>query len=282
MDERIQTISTDRILDPKDPMRTDLNRDALFTLAENIKQNGLINPITVRPAGDMFEVVAGHRRLAASRIAGLVKIDCVVRALDDSKTFEVMAAENLERADVDPVDEAIFIARYMAQSGKNAAEVAKSLRRSLTYVESRIAVGQMPDYMREHIKSGNLKLGVALLLCQITDEAIRRVWVEMAVRDGVSVAQAEYWLHGWRVNQLPGAVADPNPPAGYEPDAPRTIMFRCAIDGKEYDAATFKTVMIHNANMPLFLAFVRELNAPQIEASISPSADAPPPPPPVP
>src|SRR5574343_2047869 len=109
MADYVQEIFSDRIDDPKEAMRTELDRDDLFDLAENIKQNGLINPITIRPMGDRYEVVAGHRRLSACKIAGIIKIPCVVRELDDTKTFEVMAAENLERADVDPVDEAIFL-----------------------------------------------------------------------------------------------------------------------------------------------------------------------------
>ena len=95
--EVVQEIMSDLIDDPVAPMRSDLNRDALFELADNIKQNGLINPITVRPAGARFEVVAGHRRFAACKIAGKIRIACVVRELTDDEVFAVMAAENLER-----------------------------------------------------------------------------------------------------------------------------------------------------------------------------------------
>jgi ParB/RepB/Spo0J family partition protein len=278
MSEQTQEIYTDRIVDPKDPMRTELDRAGLYELADNIKQNGLINPITVRPAGELYEVVAGHRRLAACRIAGKIKIQCIVRELTDQQTFEVMAAENLERADVDPVDESIFIKRFIQQTGKSVADVAKSLRRSVSFVESRLAVGEMPDYMQKHIRAATLKLGAALALVQIIDEPLRRTWVEMAVRDGVSVAQAEFWLHGWQVNRLPGGTNDLNPPSGYDPGEPHIVMFECAVDGKKYDASTFKSIMIHNANVPIFLEFVKAWRAapPEIE---TPAAANPTPPP---
>lgn len=266
--EKIQEIFTDLIDDPKDPMRSELERNGLFELADNIKQNGLINPITVRPVGERYEVVAGHRRLSACRIAGLIKIACVVRELDDKATFRVMAAENLERQDVDPVDESIFVERYMRETNATVDEVAKALRRSVAWVETRLVVGVMPDYMQAALKNGLLKLGVALALVQITDDKVRRLWVDMAIRDGISVAQAEYWLHGWEVNQLPGATPSENPADGFTPSASRPLMFRCAIDGKEYDAATFKTVMIHNANLPIFQEFVKAFNAP-IPVSVS-------------
>src|SRR3990167_7076615 len=105
----MQEIYTDIIDDPVHAMRSDIDRAELFELADNIKQNGLINPITVRPVGNRYEVVAGHRRLSACKIAGKIKITCVVRALTDAEGFAIKAAENLERVDVDPVDEANFI-----------------------------------------------------------------------------------------------------------------------------------------------------------------------------
>lgn len=257
--ENIKEISTDLIDEPIAGMRTEQDRDALFELADNIKQNGLINPITVRPKGVRYEVVAGHRRLNACKIAGKIKIECVVRELDDNKTFEVMASENLERADVDPVDEAIFISEYIKKTSKTIAEVAKALRRSVGYVEGRLAIGQMPDYMQAYLKTGQMKLGVALALVQITDENMRRVWSEMAVRDGVSVAQAEYWLYGWKMNQLPGGVLSDLPPTDFKNDKQQSVMFECAIDGKKYDSRLFKSVMIFEGNLEIFNAVVAEI-----------------------
>lgn len=256
----MEDIFTDRIDDPVSPMRTEIDRAELFELSDNIKQNGLINPITVRPIGDRFEVVAGHRRLLACKIAGIIKIPCVVRTLSDTEVFAIKAAENLERADVDPVDEALFISEYINATNLSIPEVAKSLRRSVPYVETRLAVGSMPEYMKEYIKRGELKLGAALALVKITDDNIRRLWVDMAARDGVSVAQAEYWLHGWLVHKLPGGVMSETPPDGFTSDAPRIVMFRCAIDGKEYDARNFKSIMIYEGNLEIFNLFVSKLN----------------------
>lgn len=273
MTEAVQEIYTDRIKDPKDPMRSELERNSLHELADNITQNGLINPITVRPVGEFFEVVAGHRRLAACKIAGKIKIACVVRELNDQETFAIMAAENLERADVDPVDEAIFIARFMDQTKKSVGEVAKALRRSVQYVESRLAVGKMPDYMQQHIRAATLKLGAALALVRITDDDLRRYWVDLAARDGVSVAQAEYWVTGWELNRSSGGAPASNPPDGFQQSAPPVVKFRCAIDGQEYDASTFKPVMIHNENLEVFYAFVKAYNTPAPETVSSSSAN---------
>ena len=258
--DTILEIFTDQIEDPKEAMRTSLDRDELFDLAENIKANGLINPITVRPVGEKFEVVAGHRRLSACKIAGIIKIPCVVRTLDDKQTFEVMAAENLERADVDPVDEAIFITRYKEKTGKTDSEIAESVKRSVAWVQSRLIVGEMPEYMQAYLKSGELKLGVALALAQIDDERTCRLWTEIAVRDGANVRLAEHWLYEYNRQKLPGGTLSDTPPSDAPESTPLVVKFRCYIDGQEYDARQFRTVMVHESNMDILNAFVSELN----------------------
>jgi ParB family chromosome partitioning protein len=288
--EKIYEIYTDQIDDPKDAMRSELDRNALFDLAENIKQNGLINPITVRlvhtqacnsigakfeigkpcMCGDRlrYEVVAGHRRLSACKIAGIIKISCVVRDLNDHQTFEIMAAENLERADVDPVDEAIFISNFLQKTGKSVTEVAKALKRSVAYVESRLMVGKMPDYMQAYLKNKEISLGVCLSLIEITDEATLRTWTDMAVRDGVSVAQADYWVHGWRVSQLPGGSRAETPPEGFVAGTTAPIVFECQVDGKKYPAADMHSVMIYKGNLEFFRAVCAEFRKPPVEQPI--------------
>ncbi len=266
MTEIINEIFTDQIDDPKDAMRTALDRDELFDLAENIKANGLINPITVRPVGNRYEVVAGHRRLSACKIAGKIKIACVVRTLDDKQTFEVMAAENLERADVDPVDEAIFITKYKEKTGKSDSEIAESVKRSVQWVQTRLAVGEMPEYMQAYLKSGELKLGVALALAQIDDERTCRLWTEIAVRDGANVRLAEHWLYEYNRQKLPGGTLSDTPPSDIESSTPFIVKFTCYLDGLQYDARQFRTVMIHESNLPLLDAFVEELNKEAPEA----------------
>lgn len=261
MKDLVQEIFSDKIQDPEHAMRGELDRNGLFELADNIKQNGLINPITVRPKGGGYEVVAGHRRFSACKINGMIKIPCVVRDLTDKETFAVMTAENLERADVDPVDEANHLAKHIEITGETVSEVAKSIRRSVQYVETRLAVGKMPDYMKEYLKRGDLKLGAALALVQITDDTQRHVWVDMAVRDGISVAQAEYWFHGWKINQLPGGSADATPPDGFVPNAPQVVQFECAIDGKKYDARLCRTLIVSEENLAVFSGIIKEIRS---------------------
>lgn len=263
--ENIQEISIDLIDDPEFAMRTELDRNGLFDLADNIKQNGLINPITVRPKNGRFEVVAGHRRFSACKIAGKIKINCVVRELSDDQVFEVMSAENLERADVDPVDEAIFLSREMERTNKTPQDLAKHIRRSVGYVEDRLAIGKMPDYLQYYLKNKEIKIGVALALMKIDDDNLRKMWVELAVRDGISIAQAEYWVRGYEINKLPGGTLSETPPDGFSSSEPKPILFECYIDKKKYDSRLFKTVFIYEGNIPLLDDIVFELQKSQAE-----------------
>ena len=250
MNETIKKIRSDEIDDPKNPMRSGLDNESLFELAESIKREGLINPIMVRPVGDRFEVVAGHRRFAACKIAGMVDIACVVRELDDTQTFEVMAHENLERLDVDPVDEALFLGRLIGEDENKIKEVAEKLNRSVQWVEDRLAILTYPDYLIEALKIGKIKLGVAKYLGAIEDDAYRFNFVQSAIRDGMSLLQAHYLFNQWKggvfkdsAEIIPSDVDAPDRPA----PKMRAICARC---GQEAVSPNLKSVFIHEECPP--------------------------------
>lgn len=253
----VQEILSDLIDLPEEQMRRDINRDELHVLAENIKANGLINPITVRPVGERYELVAGQRRLLAMKIAGIIRIPCVVRSLDDVVALNIMAAENLERRDVDLVDESNFIKRMMNNQPDDVSAIAKRIKRSEQYVRDRLAVADMPEYMQAYLKTGELKLGAALLLMEIEPDEKRRLWVGLAVQNNEPVRGVEYWVYQHKLGTLPTAVnnADdiPNAPANeYKPD-----MFKCAVDGKDYLATECQAVFVYRGNIPV-LERIRE------------------------
>lgn len=256
MNTDVIELFTDQIVLPESNMRTAIDRDELYDLADDIKKNGLINPITVRPLGDKYELVAGQRRFLAHNIGGLIRIKCIVRQLTDDEALAVMTSENLARVDVNPVDEANHVGRLMTLHNDDVQHVAKIVNRSVGWVKDRCLVSLMPDYMQEALALGKLKLGVALNLCEITDDAILRMWTEIAVRDGTSVAQSRYWVDGWRLNRVSVDTESSLPPSGFEGSVPHVVKFTCAIDGKEYDARQFRQFFVHESNLDVFAAFV--------------------------
>jgi ParB family chromosome partitioning protein len=272
-DEKVTEIFTDEIVISPGNMREHIDRDEIFELLSDIKKNGLINPITVRPVGDKFELVAGQRRFLAHQYGGIIKIKCVVRELTDDEALAIMTSENLARVDVNPVDEAKHVTRLMQSSEGDIKKVMHLVGRGEKWVRDRLAIGEMPDYMQELIAKKELKLGVALPLSQITDDGVRRMWTYQAVRDGANVQLAEYWLQDFKRQQLPGgSFADPNNvPENIAP--PQAVMFRCAIDGKEYDTRLCKTVIIYEGNLEYFNAFVSAFRSPSPETELESGGD---------
>ena len=205
-----------------------------------------------------FEVVAGHRRLSACKIAGIIKINCVVRVLSDEEVFAVMTAENLAREDVPLLDECRHYEQALKRFGKSIKEIAQSARKSEQYIKDRLVIAEMPEYMQVYLQNKEIKLGAALALVQIEDDSIRHMWTDQAVRDGVSVAQAEYWLYGWKKDKLPGGVYSETPPSGYMPGVSPGIQFECFFDGKKYPAKLFRSVMVFEDNIPILLSLIVE------------------------
>lgn len=258
--EQTQELFLDKIDLPKDNMREHIDRDSIFELTEDIKKNGLIQPITVRPKDGRYELVAGQRRYLAHQYGGIYKIKCIVRELNDEEAFAIMTSENLSRVDVNLVDEAKHIGRLVQMKDGDIKSVAQLVGRGEQWVRDRLAVSEMPDYMQEYLANKEIPLGVALILNEITDEQTKRLWTAQAVRDGASIAMARYWLYDFQRQLLPGGILSDTPPNDFTPNEPTRVMFTCAIDGQKYDAELFRTVMIYKENMKYFNEFVSALN----------------------
>jgi len=266
--DNIQEIFTDKIKLPANNMREHIDRDEIFELAEDIKKNGLISPIVVRVVGDIFELVAGQRRYLAHQVAGIIKIRCIVRDLTDDQALAVMTSENLSRVDVNPVDEAKHIARLMQSNENDIKKVAHIVSRGEKWVRDRILIGEMPDYMQEFLATKQLKLGVALILVQIEHEPRRQMWTEQAVRDGVNIAMAEYWLADYKRQLLPGGSLSEGMEEQLNVAPPSAIMFNCAIDGQQYDVRLCKSVIIYEGNLQYFNEFVSAFRSPPTESEL--------------
>lgn len=259
--DTIIEILTNKIDLPANNMREYIDRDELHDLAADIKVNGLISPITVRPKNERYELVAGQRRYLACQIAGIIEVRCIVRELSDEEALAIMTSENLARVDVNIIDEAKHVGRLLEQYKGDVKAVASLVRRSPGWVIDRCTVFEMPDYMQELLAKKELKLGVALVLAQIDNDNMRRMWTLQAASEGVSVATAEYWYADYKRRSLPGGDLSNTDgvEANYTP--PAVVKFRCAIDGNEYDTRTIKSIMIYEGNFQYFNAFVEAFRA---------------------
>lgn len=245
MNDEQKTIRLDLIDEPPQAMRTEIDPEPIRLLADSIRIDGLINPITVRPTGDRFQVVAGHRRLLACRQAPLWEVPCVVRDLTDEQVFNVMSAENLAREDVNPVDQAIHIGRLIGEDESKIPEIAKRLHYSEDWVRGRLAILEYPEDILPHIATGAIKLGVAQQLADIASPFWREQYIKQAVNQGMSVVQARYIHDQAEMGLMPDPADIPDSSDLQGAHTPRLMRAECAACHAEAVEPNLTLVYVH-------------------------------------
>lgn len=188
-----RSIPITKLREPELAARTEMDDAQLDDLAQSIRELGIIEPLNVRPCGDgTYEVVAGHRRLLASRVAGLTELPCRL-LMDDAQADAVKLHENLLREDLSPVDEATFYVELYEKHGRDTDRVAELVRRPRAHVERRLLLIQGDGKVLDALRRGAVTLGVAEELNRITREQDRAFYLDHAERGGCSVRQAREW-----------------------------------------------------------------------------------------
>jgi len=184
-------IAIDRIVpNPKQPRRTFVEAE-LEELAESIRTKGVIQPILVRPdpsQAEMFEIIAGERRWRAARRAGLTVIPAVVRAMDDREMLEIAIIENVQRADLNAVEEAEAYKSLIDRFGRTQESVAQQVGKSREHVSNTMRLLQLPEDVREHVREGRLSAGHARALLKTSDPSAFALTV---ISKGLSVRDTE-------------------------------------------------------------------------------------------
>lgn len=169
--------------------RKNFDAEELQNLALSIAQYGIIQPITVRKVGDMYRIIAGERRWRAARMAGLSEIPVVVMDADEQKSAEMALVENIQRQNLNPIEEAEAIEALMDEFGLTQDEASKRIGRSRSSVANLLRLLDLPDSVREYVVSGALSAGHAKAILALenkdrTEEAAKTVIAaEMSVRD---------------------------------------------------------------------------------------------------
>lgn len=154
--------------------RKSFDQESLAELAQNIKENGLVQPITIRmrPKGSepKYEIVCGERRYRATLLNGSPEIQCIIKELDDKQAFAAMIIENLQRKDIDPMEEAAALSKLYSEGTMNTTELAKMLGKSVSFVVGRIQLNNIiPEFVRL-MRDGTLYLVHLLDICKLTTE----------------------------------------------------------------------------------------------------------------
>ena len=183
-------LDIDRIQRGKFQPRQVFDQEALQELADSISAQGIVQPIVVRPDGDHFELVAGERRWRAAQLAGLQKIPAVIRELDAKSTAAIAIIENIQREDLNPLEQAIAFSRLIEDFDLTHQQVADSVGRSRAAISNLIRLLDLADPVKDLVNQSLLNMGHARALLAL----IRHDQIEIAklvVNRGLSVRETE-------------------------------------------------------------------------------------------
>ena len=161
---------------------------AMEELAESIRQKGIIQPLIVRPSGDRFEIVAGERRWRAAQAANLHQIPVLIRELSDMEMLEIAIIENIQRADLNAIDEAQAYKQLMDKFGHTQEKIAEGLARSRSHIANLLRLLTLPEPVQDLVRTGRLSAGHARALIGNPDAEIIALQV---VSKGLSVRAVE-------------------------------------------------------------------------------------------
>lgn len=171
--------------------RTVFDESKLQELASSIKANGVIQPLIVRESRNGFELVAGERRWRASRIAGLSRIPCIIRNFDDRQNAIVAIIENMQREDLNPIEEAKGLKSMTEKYGFTQEQVSVSLGRSRTYIANSIRLLKLPSEIQEYVSSGQMSAAHGRTIINIPDKQKQKEVADKIIRNDLSVRATE-------------------------------------------------------------------------------------------
>jgi ParB family transcriptional regulator, chromosome partitioning protein len=225
--ERTETpspeIDIDRITTNPEQPRLHMDEQRLEELAVSIRENGVLQPILVRPHGEGFQLVAGERRLAAAQRAGLLKIPATIRAIPDNRLLELALIENIQREQLNPIEEAQAFQRLAGELTMTQEELAARLGKERSTVANALRLLKLPKAVKELVASGQLSPGHAraLLAADLPPAEISQA-AALMVKQGWSVRDAERWARRQPGKAKTAYPRDPNETAAE--DRLRTLM----------------------------------------------------------
>ena len=171
--------------------RKNFDQETLQELADSIKEHGMIQPVLLRPAVKGYELVAGERRWRAARLAGLKSIPAIVRELTERQNAFYALIENMQREDLDPIEEADGIIEIIGNYGLTQEEAAKVIGKSRSYVTNSLRIAKLPEEIRKMVSAKSLSAGHARAIAGLSTEALQLEAAAKAVKEGWSVRQIE-------------------------------------------------------------------------------------------
>ena len=189
--EAVVQLELDKVYpNPNQPRRA-FGEDALTELAGSLAQMGMIQPVLVRQVGDSYELIAGERRWRAARIAGLAQIPAIVKPLEDAQAFQMALVENLQREDLNPLEEAQSYARLNQDFGLSQEEIAEKVGKNRATVANSLRLLQLDERVQRFLSEGKLSAGHGRSLLPLPTGDAQFELAERILEEGWSVRRTE-------------------------------------------------------------------------------------------
>ena len=178
---------------PAQPRKV-FREEALEELAESIRRHGILQPLSVRQVDNSYELIAGERRLRAAQMAGLTELPCLVLRMDDRESGVAAMVENLQRQDLDYIEEAVGISRLLDQWDMSQEQVARLLGKSQSAIANKLRILRHSDIILATLREASLSERHARALLKLPTEEVKLTAIAEIVRQNMSVARAESYI----------------------------------------------------------------------------------------
>lgn len=175
----------------KSQPRTDFNNEALKSLSESIRENGILQPVCVRKKGAVYEIISGERRTKAAGLAGMTQVPCIVMSVDDEQSAVLALIENIQRKDLSYFEEALAIEKLITFYGMTQEQAAARLGKAQSTIANKLRLLRFTDAERRMLVTGNLSERQARALIRIDDPALRTPVIERVVAGNLNLEQTE-------------------------------------------------------------------------------------------
>lgn len=189
--EQESLVAIDKVKPNPNQPRTHFNETELRELSESIKAHGVLQPLLVRKQGDGFEIIAGERRYQAAKLAGLTEVPVTIKEADDQAVLEMALIENLQRSDLNPIEEAKGYKQLIKTSGMTQEALSKAVSKSRSTITNSLRLLDLPQQVQDFLYNGKLTAGHARAILAVPYEEARIKLAKKVVAEGLSVRATE-------------------------------------------------------------------------------------------
>ena len=189
--DKVYNVPVSKIIPNPDQPRKTFNEESLIELADSVRNHGIIQPLVVKKKGGDYVIIAGERRYRAATMVGLTEVPVIIKDYDEAQTREISLIENLQREDLNAIEEAEAVRELMEIYGLTQEEVARKLGKARPSIANSLRLLNLTPEVKSYVKSGKLSAGHARALLAVTNQSAQLELAKRAILDGWSVRETE-------------------------------------------------------------------------------------------